>query len=420
MNPSSDRSVGRVSIPNIPAQKLSGLESRPTFRETRASSVELPKLRMESGSPMQSFNPTIEPQRLRQLLHRLIDIYSPSGKEEEITSFVQAYLKRHGLTPVQQNVEGNRHNLLILPPGGEIRLALVGHLDTVMAYDLEDFGHEEHDDLIVGLGAADMKGGCAAMIEAYIAFCRNAPVPPPVALALVVGEEEEGDGARKLAREYHFPWAVIGEPTSIQPCFSDYGYIEVHITTRGKRRHASLANLGQNPIDTMLRLLLSMSQYVETQRSDITFNIRELSSSQSGFAVPERCDAWLDIHLPPTAPMGEITLEIEEIFDRMRNDTPDFNGFIRFETIHTGYELPQKGIMADILKKIYTTRSIPWNPRAFPSHSDANILWAAGMKPILLGPGELEKAHAPDEAVLFEDVLLAAQVYLDLLISYSS
>ncbi len=368
---------------------------------------------------MSGTSPSIQPQRLKQLLHRLIDIYSPSGKEEEILEFIHGFLKRHGLVPLHQNVDGNRYNLLLLPPQPEVRLALVGHVDTVVAYDLDDFGYEDQGDMVIGLGAADMKAGCAAMLEAYIALCGSALTRPPVALALVVGEEEEGDGAKKLVRDYHFPWALIGEPTNMQPCFSDYGYIEVHVTTKGKRRHASLANLGHNPIDTMLRLLLNMSQYVETGRPDITFNIRELSTSQSGFAVPERCDAWLDIHLPPTAPMGEITLEIEEIFDRMRSETPDFNGFIRFETIHTGYELPEKGVMAETLKSIYGNRSIPWKPQAFPSHSDANILWAAGVKPILLGPGQLEKAHAPDESVHFEDVLLAAQVYLDLLMSFS-
>lgn len=367
---------------------------------------------------MSGSSPSIQSQRLKQLLHRLIDIYSPSGKEEEILEFIHGFLKRQGLVPLHQSVDGNRHNLILLPPQPEARLVLIGHVDTVAAYDLDDFGYEDQGDLVIGLGAADMKAGCAAMIEAYVALCSSDVAHPPVALALVVGEEEEGDGARKLVRDYHFPWALIGEPTNLQPCFSDYGYIEVHLTTRGKRRHASLANLGQNPIDTMLRLLLNMSHYFEQERPDITFNIRELSTSQSGFAVPERCDAWLDIHLPPAAPMGVVTLEIEEIFERMRTETPEFNGFIRFETIHTGYELPEKGVVAEALKSIYTGRSIPWKPQAFPSHSDANILWAAGVKPILLGPGQLERAHAPDEAVNFEDVLMAAQIYLDLLISF--
>ena len=38
---------------------------------------------------------------------------------------------------------------------------------------------------------------------------------------------------------------------------------------------------------------------------------------------------------------------------------------------------------------------MPWEPQAFRSHSDANLLWEAGMKPVLLGPGEPVKAMLP-------------------------
>jgi acetylornithine deacetylase len=363
--------------------------------------------------------PAVQPQRLKELLRRLVNIYSPSGKEEEIVSFLQEWLEGHGLLPVVQPVDDNRCNLVVIPPETDVRLVLVGHVDTVMAYDLDHLGCEDRGDFIIGLGTADMKGGCAAMIEAYVALLESGTSRPPVARALVVGEEEEGDGAKRLVKDYHFPWAIIGEPTSLKPCFSDYGYIEVQIVTRGKRMHASLANLGQNPIDAMLRLLLKISHYIEERRPEMVYNIRDLSSSRSGFAVPERCDAWLDIHLPPTAPLGEITLEIEEIMERERSENQGFSGSLRFTTIHTGYELPEKGSMFKALKSTFEKHSLPWEPQAFPSHSDANLLWAAGVKPILLGPGQLELAHAPDEAVSFQEVLLASRIYLDLLVSLS-
>lgn len=48
---------------------------------------------------------------------------------------------------------------------------------------------------------------------------------------------------------------------------------------------------------------------------------------------------------------------------------------------------------------------------AFTSHSDANQLWTAGVKPVILGCGRLEKAHSPDEDVSFEQVLGAAEIY---------
>jgi acetylornithine deacetylase len=257
------------------------------------------------------------------------------------------------------------------------------------------------------------------MIEAFVSLRENGITNPSVGLALVVGEEEDGDGTKRLLREIHIPWALIGEPTNMTPCLSHYGYLELQIVTRGKRMHASLANRALNPVEAMLHLLLRISQYVRTSRSDIVYNIRGLESSQSGFAVPERCEAWLDFHIPPLAPIGEITMDIEDLIALEQQQNSTFDGTFRFTTIHAGYALPEKGMVINALKDSFSRRSLPWKPQPFPSHSDANLLWAAGVKTILLGCGELEKAHAPDESISNSQVELAAEVYLDLILSLS-
>jgi acetylornithine deacetylase len=253
------------------------------------------------------------------------------------------------------------------------------------------------------------------MVESFVALwesgCRN----PPVALCLLVGEEETGDGAEKLLEEYHFPWAVIGEPTDLIPCLSHYGYLEIQLATHGKRMHASLATNRQNPVDAMLRLMLRISHYMEKVRPESVYNFRDLFSPQAGFVVPERCEARLDIHLPPAAPIGVIITELEEIAARERQNSARVGVSLRVQTIDAGYDLPEKGELVDALKPVYARRSLPWAVEAFRSHSDANQLWAAGVKPILLGPGRLEMAHAPDESIPFRQVVLASEIYLDLL-----
>jgi acetylornithine deacetylase len=40
-------------------------------------------------------------------------------------------------------------------------------------------------------------------------------------------------------------------------------------------------------------------------------------------------------------------------------------------------------------------------------------MFASGVRPILLGPGHLEKAHTQDESVSFREVQTAAEIYLD-------
>jgi acetylornithine deacetylase len=111
----------------------------------------------------------INPRRLKNLLKEMVDIYSPSGKEEEIAEFTEKYLQKHDLPVRRQEVDENRFNLIVFPKGkDEVELCFVGHLDTVTAHDLEDFGPSEENGTIYGLGTADMKAGCAAMIEAFV------------------------------------------------------------------------------------------------------------------------------------------------------------------------------------------------------------------------------------------------------------
>ncbi len=364
--------------------------------------------------------PGINPERLREILRRLIDIYSPAGKEEEVVACIHDILRQHGIPCRSQAVDEHRCNLLVTPVDKNIELAMIGHVDTVQAQDLAHYGYREEGDLVVGLGSADMKAGCAAMVEAFLSLWESGRKNLPVALALVVGEEEEGDGAQRLIRDVHFPRAIIGEPTDLKPCLAHFGYVEIHLTMAGERRHASLANSAENPIQAMLRLLLRYSDYFESCREGSVFNIRDLFSSRAGFAVPEECEAWLDLHLPPSSPLGDIVSEIEDLFQEENSRSfSSLSGRLRFNMIHSGYELPEKGLMVETLKNVYLARGMDWTTDTFRSHSDANVFWAAGVKPILLGPGQLEKAHARGECVAFSQVVQAAQLYADVLANFA-
>jgi acetylornithine deacetylase len=56
---------------------------------------------------------------------------------------------------------------------------------------------------------------------------------------------------------------------------------------------------------------------------------------------------------------------------------------------------------------------VAWETQDFRSHSDGNVLWGAGVDPIIFGPGRLETAHTPEESVNFRQVVQAAQLYLN-------
>jgi acetylornithine deacetylase len=354
----------------------------------------------------------VQPERLKSFLKRLVDIYSPSGKEDEAIKLAERYLKKHGLTAIRQKVDRNRYNLLVLPPKrNKVELCFVGHMDTVAAYDLDDYAYREEGDRIFGLGTADMKAGCAAMIELFVVLAEGGGTFPPVSLALVVDEEEDNKGAETLVKEYSFPWAIVGEPTSLIPCLGNYGYLEVMLNTQGKRAHSAMPELGQNAIENMLKLLMHISGYI-TSKSQFVYNIRELSGFPHGFVVPDSCEAWLDIHIPPNSRVDILKAELEQEMGVAHQNIPGLDAHLKFEDTYSGYQISEESTFVQKLKKVYQKLSLPWKPQDFRSHSDGNTLWTAGINPITLGPGSLESAHTPEESVFFSQVVQAAQLYL--------
>jgi len=359
----------------------------------------------------------VDPERLRRTLMEMLDIYSPTGKEEDIQLYLEEQLQQAGFKIERQEVEEDRFNLKVTMGTAPPVLYLVGHVDTVPAWDFEEFEPQEEWGVVRGVGSADMKGGCAAMVEAFFALASlPATSRPPVGLLLVVGEEECGDGSAVFLTGEKPPWVIIGEPTSLAPCFSHYGYLEAGLLTRGRRIHSSLPELGHNAIESMLRVLLHLGHHplFNPKSPDLVYSIRELSSSRAGFVVPDRCEAWIDLHLPPETDPAAVRREMKEHIEKAHADIENLDLEITFDFDSRGYRLDTENRLAQTLEKIYPRLNLPLRYDAFRSHSDGNLFFEAGVSPLILGPGSLETAHTPDEQTSLSEVEAAARIYVAL------
>jgi len=358
---------------------------------------------------------SINPARLRRTLLDILDIYSPSGKEEDIQLYLEEQLTRAGFIVERQVVEEQRYNLRVTMGRSEPQFYLVGHVDTVPVWDLEDFGPSEEEGIVRGVGSADMKGGCAAMLEAWLALAEAIPASerPAVGLLLVVGEEENGDGSAAFLEQFRPLWVVVGEPTGLAACFAHYGYLEADLVTRGRSSHSSLPELGHNAVESMLRLLLFLGKepLFDRERSEIVYSIRELISSRAGFVVPDRCEAWIDLHLPPGMEPAALQEAIRRTTAEGTRSIPGLEVEVNFDFASPGYDLGIDNLPARIVNNIYPRLGLQPKLEPFRSHSDGNLFFAAGSKPIILGPGSLETAHTPDEQVIFAEVVTAARIY---------
>jgi len=364
----------------------------------------------------------INPLRLRQTLMEMIDIYSPSGKEEDIQLYLEERLSASGIPVRRQIVEDERYNLIATMGKGEPSLYLVGHVDTVAAWDIDEYAAVEEWGVVRGLGSADMKGGCAAMVEAWLAL---ATLPeeqrPALGLLLVVGEEENGDGSARFLEEQCPDWAIIGEPTSLRPAFSHYGYIELALVTQGRRIHSSLPELGHNAIESMLRVLLQLQQapLFTPQPSKLVYSIREMSSSRAGFVVPDRCDTWIDLHLSPDIEPALVRAELEKALETARETIKGLSLEVSFDFESGGYELSLNNCLMEALEEIFPRLNLPLEFVPFRSHSDGNLFYQAGSKPLILGPGSLETAHTAEEQTSLAEVEAAARIYAALALAYT-
>jgi acetylornithine deacetylase len=123
------------------------------------------------------------------------------------------------------------------------------------------------------------------------------------------------------------------------------------------------------------------------------------------------------LHLPPSSRIDMLKTEFERLLEVARENIPNLDVQLNFEDTYSGYQLSQERPLVRKLKEVYRNMCLPWEAQDFRSHSDGNVLRAAGVNPIILGPGHLETAHTAKEAVSFDQVLRAAQVCVRLALS---
>jgi acetylornithine deacetylase len=361
--------------------------------------------------------------RLEALLTDAVDAYSPSYSEGPAIDVFSDALSLGRIPFRRQDVPGpfedeERCNLIVELGPSPLSLLWVGHLDTIPAQHQDPPTASRDGDRLDGLGAADMKSGCAAIVEALIALrASKLPIARGLAVGLVVGEEEYGDGAEALIGELSAPLVVLGEPTGLAPCTSHYGYMEVRLEATGTRAHAALPEVGANAIHAMLSWMLRVMESV-TERSahdPISVNPRQIEGGTGLFVVAESCSAMLDLHLPPgTTPDGVLAI-IEDARRIAAANHPDCT--LRFEQIYwaPGYSHDPIDARLDPLVRAFGSLDRTFVPQPFRSHSDGSQFHQRGSVPVVFGPGRLEQAHVRDEWVSLDETWQAARLYAALL-----
>lgn len=359
----------------------------------------------------------LNPVAIEHLLTQAIGCYSPTDSEGPAVELFARTLDDAGLAPRLLPVPGpssTRHQIVVELGPSPIALHLIGHLDTV-THDVGSQPHPRREgDALYGLGAADMKAGCAAMVGALIGLRRSRiALHRGVRLSLLVGEEQDSDGALALmhAGLADTPLTIIGEPTHLAVCARHVGYSELVLEASGTSQHAALGVDGANAIHAAVAWAALIRQHVNAHGSGGSWaQIRHIRGGGDLFVVPDTCRLVLDLHLEPRHEVAHVQQLVESC--RVRAEQEHAGCRLRVgKAVWVGGFAEPIDDRFEPLREAFEALGQPFREAVFPSPSDAPVLHQAGSAVVVLGPGGLEVAHTEHEHVTLSEVHQAARLY---------
>jgi acetylornithine deacetylase/succinyl-diaminopimelate desuccinylase-like protein len=335
-----------------------------------------------------------------------------------------------------------RPNLLCRIDSGRPGPALVlnGHTDTYRV-DPADWSADPHSGALAGghvwgRGAADMKGGLAALVAATVALL-EAGGPPVGSVLLSATADEDGEG------RWGVPWlieeglivgdaAIIAEPAGVHADYEHlyaasrgyaYASVEIHCPPGG---HSSLY-VPERPHAVALACRLLEAIERDFRPAPTTHPLfpagptviagDRFSGGEELGSLAERATFSVAARLLPGAARDSFVPELEAFVAAALpgvDATVAFGGF----PDSWGPPLDLGGEHALVRAALDAVRAAGYGDAqiaGWPAFTEASFLAAAGIPALPgLGPGRIEHAHRPDERVSASSLRASVAIYLDL------
>lgn len=305
------------------------------------------------------------------------------------------------------NLNPKKANLIASIGEGDQGLVIAGHTDTV-PYDIhpwesDPFTLTEKENKLFGLGTTDMKGFLAIALD-VIQHYQEKDLNQPITLIATADEETSMAGAKSLIENKNLlgRYAIIGEPTNMTPIRMHKGIMMECIKIIGKSGHSSNPLLGNSALEGMQQVITSLlawkNKLQEKYREPIfdvpipTLNLGHIHGGDNPNRICAECELHFDLRPLPGmerhALREEISLLLQEI--SAANDLsielmPLFDGVDAIAT-------PKSSPIITACEQL-TGREAG----AVNFATEAPFFNKMGMDVIVLGPGNINVAHQPNE-----------------------
>ncbi len=308
--------------------------------------------------------------------------------EAELAAFCARWLRGSGVSAERVDLSAGPERPAVIARivrGAPCRsLLMCGHLDTHTWYPPPR--SPRSSTTVNGAGAADMKGGVAAIMAALAALAKR-DEPINVTALLVPDEEHASAGMRAVGAHLASDGAVVLEDTALDLGLAQWGRVRAIVSARTAPQHAALLEVlaaqRRKPAGAPLRF------GVASERSDLVAIERRVDPRESVRAVFERMQTEL-------APLVD-----DSVYWDVR------------EPFLTG---PSEPIVSALSTAAHRRGCAP-RPRVLSAWTEAGIIAAAGVPTVVFGPGG-GGAHSSDEWVAIDQVAAAAAVLTDTAIEF--
>jgi acetylornithine deacetylase len=370
----------------------------------------------------------LDERRLVALLTELVRRPSVSGEEKPTVEHLASFLEDHGLAVELTEAAPGRPNLVCRWGADDgPTLLLTGHSDTVPignGWSRDPFGAAIEDGRLFGRGSCDMKAGLAGMALTMVAIKRAFAKPKgSVVFAACVDEEVNGIGTQAAIRAgLRADWAVIGEPTELQPIRACRGNCYFEVEIGGRAAHAGSPEKGVNAIYGAMQAIAATQRHgaeLAGSRHALlgipTVSVGTIAGGSGVSVVPDQCNFWVDRRLLP-GETGEQALA--DYRAALQRHMPPSNELRRQEWLRM--ELPPSEVDGDhpLVAALATAAADSGSPAlpagGWSAASDGGYLMRDARIPtVLFGPGSIvNQAHRADESVPIGEVITAARTYL--------
>jgi acetylornithine deacetylase len=372
----------------------------------------------------------VDREELAKMLLELVNIPSPTGKEEACARYLGERFAELGMEVKYQEMEPGRPNVVatLKGTGGGPSLMFNGHLDTTQVGDEPGLRLGQRNvsgvidnEWIYGNGCSNMKAAFPAYYGAIKAL-RDAGIrlKGDIIVAGVVGEIEKAPIDQYQGPEYRgggcgTRWlvlqgvtsdvAIIGEPTGLRIQPGNTGYLFVKLATYGITQHTWSKQNGIDALAKMRKVIERLEAWEPVYQQRHPHPRMKprvgVSAIQGGFPYkPSLCPApycYLYIHVTmvPNTNINSVKQEIQDILDELAREDPEFKSDLEIYLARNGYEVALEHPLVKAMERAHRTvlgRENVWpEPYRYSVSSDGSTLDEYGIPAITYGPGGINR-----------------------------